>query len=93
MDTTAIAGLAARRLLPDPAVPVHEALGQEVGKRIFSTMMQGASLPPSGAKARKPIQALPLELLSDQFVRDLAAQHQQHFARLLLGSSGQEGRS
>ncbi|MCX7274077.1 MAG: hypothetical protein NTV19_13035 [Burkholderiales bacterium] len=93
MNISAIAGLAAQPMPGAAPLSDREALGQEFGRLLFGKLMASASLSVAGAKERKPMQAFPIELLSDQFAQDLAVQHRQLFAQMLLGSAdGQAAR-
>lgn len=88
MDITAIAGVAAQPGAPRDSARVREALGQELGRMIFQTLLQGAGAPGANGKGRAATQALPLDLVSGEFARQLAVQHERMFSQLLFNETG-----
>jgi len=87
MDITAMAGVAAQPGVPRDAARVREALGQEFGRLFFQTLLQGAAAPGASGKGRAAMQALPLDLASGEFARQLAVQHEQMFGQLLFNEA------
>ena len=94
MDVTAVAGIAAQPANPArPEGPgqAREAIGQEFGRMLFHTMLKGAAATPTGGKGHKMLPAMPAEMFSDPFVRQLAVQHQALFAQLLFNNTDEGG--
>lgn len=95
MDVTAIAGITAqpadlaRRETPAQA---RTAIAEEFGRMLFHTMLKGATTTTTtGGKGHKMLPAMPAEMFSDQFARQLAVQHQALFAQLLFNNTDEGG--
>jgi hypothetical protein len=87
MDITAIASVAPLQNIPGEAGRAREALGQEFGRLLLRTLLQGASAPGANGKGRTAMHALPLDMFADEFARQLAVQHQQMFGELLFSGT------
>jgi len=88
MDIAALSAITAL-----PGIPAagsggtRAALAQEFGRMLFHTMLQGATAPSTGGKGHKLLPALPTGMFADQFAQQLAAGHEQMFARMLFNGT------